>query len=232
MTEPLPSESTCWDLVRDAACGDNGAKEGFAERYEPAIRRYLGYRWRGRSLQTAVDDAVQEVFLEFFRQHGALSRVEPDRDGGFRPFLYGVVQNVARRTEAREARSRREVTPSAVWPDGPESDEPTLSAIFDRAWLDTVLRQSVRLLERRSEQQPDARRRVEILRHRFGHEKPYKAIAAEVGIPEAEIYREATRARDEFKRALFDVIARDYGGSPGAIERECRELLERIGSPD
>jgi RNA polymerase sigma factor (sigma-70 family) len=226
-----PTHSTCWELVHDAAHGREAARSEFAIRYEAPVRRYLGYRWRSGRLRESVDDAVQEVFLEFFRRDGALSRVEPDRSGGFRAFLYGVVQNVARRVEDREFRRQREISPSVVWKEGPAADDPTLSLVFDRAWLDTVLGQAVQYLEERAQEDAAARKRVEILKLRFGDGRPYKEIAGELGIPVSAIYREAEQAREEFKRSLFDVVARDSGGSPASIERECREILERIGAP-
>lgn len=225
----LPSESTCWEIVRDAADGNETARNHFARRYEPIVRRYLGHRWRGQQYAAAIDDAVQEAFVELFRQQGALERVDPAREGGFRPFFYGVIRNVALRFETRVAKRGKDVTPSVVWPEGPASDDPSLSAVFERAWLDAMLVQAVRELESRAQGDTVALQRVEILRLRFGDDRPYTEISRTLGIREPEVYREATRAREEFKAALLDVIARDNGGTPKAIERECREVLERLG---
>lgn len=227
MNDPSP-HSTCWDLVHDAAKGVATARAEFAARYEGPVRRYFGHRWRGHPLAVAVDDAVQEVFLEFFREDGALARVDSDRSGGFRAYLYGVTQNVARRVEARESNRRREVSPSVVWPEGPEADDPTLSIVFDRAWLDAVLGQAVRLLGERAADDVVAQRGVEILRLRFGQDRRYNDIARELGIDASIVYREATKARTEFQRALVDVVTRDSRGTPAAVARECREILERI----
>src|SRR6185437_2518113 len=43
-------------------------------------------------------------FVECFKQGGMLAHVERDRSGGFRAFLFGVVRNVARRSETRRGR--------------------------------------------------------------------------------------------------------------------------------
>jgi len=94
------SESTCWTVIQAAAAGNAEERGRFARHYERAIRAYLGARWRGSRLLPQVDDAVQEVFVECFKCGGVLDRADQKRSGGFRPFLYGVVRNVARRLEA------------------------------------------------------------------------------------------------------------------------------------
>ena len=42
-----------------------------------------------------LEDVVQEVFVTCFKEDGPLSRADPERPGGFRAYLYGVVRNVA-----------------------------------------------------------------------------------------------------------------------------------------
>ena len=61
----------------------------------------LAARWRSSSQSSELDDAVQEVFVECFRAGGVLKRVDASRPGGLRPFLFGVVRNVALRFETR-----------------------------------------------------------------------------------------------------------------------------------
>src|SRR4051794_37515406 len=105
---------TCWTVIRGAARGDARDRDDFARRYEPVVRAYLTARWRSSGRLGWLDDAVQEVFVECFRRGGALDRVEPDRPGGFRAFLYGVVRIVALRAESAKAWGRgkdREQTP-------------------------------------------------------------------------------------------------------------------------
>ena len=36
------SESTCWSLIHGAAAGDADDRAGFARRYAPVVRAYLG----------------------------------------------------------------------------------------------------------------------------------------------------------------------------------------------
>src|SRR5579884_636523 len=121
------SESTCWTIIRAAAAGSAGDREELARRYLSVVRAYLATRWRGSALQADLDDAVQEVFVEFFRQGGALQAAGAGRVPGFRPFLYGIVRNVARRFESRPARA------TGPLPDLP-ADEASLSRLFERSW--------------------------------------------------------------------------------------------------
>src|SRR5215831_5732627 len=97
-------ESTCWTVIRAAAAGSPADREELARRYLAVVRAYLAARWRGLNLRAELDDAVQEVFVECFRQGGALEAAGAGRVSSFRAFLYGVVRNVARRFESRPVR--------------------------------------------------------------------------------------------------------------------------------
>lgn len=221
------NESTCWTLIRGAAGGDASARETVARRYEPVIRRYLRARWGNGPLQHELDDAVQEVFVEFFRESGALSNVQPDRPGGFRAFLHGVVRNVALRIEARRARARESPPADADALNQVPHDETALSAVFDRAWAQSIMREAA---ARQAElaDTDDARRRVELLRLRFGENLPIREIAARWRSDAAQVHREHAKARAEFRRALLDVLA-SYDPAPGArLEQECRNLLAML----
>src|SRR5713101_8976349 len=111
------SESTCWTMIRGAAAGDPRQRACFATRYIPTVRAYLAARWRCTPHHREIDDAIQEVFLECYRKGGVLERVEPDCGGGFRPFLFGVVRNVALRFEGREGRMTMRHPPGSPNPD-------------------------------------------------------------------------------------------------------------------
>ena len=66
------SESTCWTMIRAAAAGSATDREELARRYLGVVRAYLAARWRGTVLRDDRDDATQAVFVECFRQGGAL----------------------------------------------------------------------------------------------------------------------------------------------------------------
>jgi DNA-directed RNA polymerase specialized sigma24 family protein len=99
-------ESTCWTLIRGAAAGNPADRAGFADRYAGVIRSYLAARWRESPHARYTDDVVQDVFLACFAPDGVLARADPGRPGGFRPYLYGVVRNLARRVEAGQGYGR------------------------------------------------------------------------------------------------------------------------------
>src|SRR5262249_23588603 len=118
------SESTCWTVVRAAAAGSPADRDEVGRRYLGVVRAYLGARWRDSALRPELDDAVQEVFVECFRQGGALETAGAGRVPGFRAFLYGVVRNVARRFESRPRR------PAGPLPEI-AANEASLSQLFD-----------------------------------------------------------------------------------------------------
>lgn len=222
-------DTTCWFLVRDAASGQETARNEFASYYGPVVRAYLGRRWRSTGYLQYLDDAVQELFVEFFRDGGVLAKVDGERPGGFRALLYGVSRNIALRFETRYAR-RRHQTESRVELDGVERDEATLSRVFDRLWLRSLLRQAAAHQEARAQTfGPDAERRVELLQMLFRKEMSFREIADLWQVEVKSLYREAARAREEFKDALYEVVSFHNPGDPGEIERECKQLLALVG---
>jgi len=218
------SDATCWTVIQKAAAGDCDARESFARRYEPAVRAYLIARWRGLPFGDDVDDAVQEVFLDCFRTGGALARVDPERPGGFRAFLYGVVRNVALRSEANRGRNHPQASPSEL--DAVEGREENLSDAFDRAWALSVMREAGSRQEERARDASDgARRRVELLRLRFEEEMPIREIARLWRADPADLHHEYATAREEFRAALLEVVAFHHPQAQEDVEREAAQLL-------
>jgi RNA polymerase sigma-70 factor (ECF subfamily) len=217
-------------VIAAAAGGSAEGRDEFARRYDRVIRAYLGARWRASPLHAEIDDALQEVFVECFKQGGVLARVERERVGGFRPFLYGAVRNVALRFETKRARAREHQVPQGVDLDCLPSDDEGLSRAFDRAWARSLLREAARLQEQRAKELgEDARRRVELLRLRFQEGLPIRDIAGRWQVEPARLHHEYARARQEFKAALMAVVEFHHPGSPQQIEEECGHLLTLVG---
>lgn len=217
------ADSTSWGMLGAAAAGSREARAGFAERYEPLVRAYLAARWKGLPLVADLEDAGQEVFVECLRDGGALERVQADRPGGFRAFLYGVIRNVARRFEQdrRRVLDLADLDPTAL-----AAREETVSRVFDRAWAQSVMRQAAeRQAELAAGAGPDARRRLDLLRLRFQEGRPIREIARLWGDDPVVLHREYAKARAEFRAALMDVLATLHPGPHAAIERECEGLL-------
>jgi RNA polymerase sigma-70 factor (ECF subfamily) len=229
-------ESTCWTVIEAAAAGSPGDRNAFARRYAPVVQTYLSSRWRTTPYLSELEDAVQEVFVECFKQGGVLDRAERDRPGGFRAFLYGVVRNVALRVEAGRTRGREQQLPSSLDLDQVQASEADLSRLFDRAWARVLLREAAQRQQERAQSAAllkdpvqAAVRRVELLRLRFHEGLPIRDIAQRWGVEPAHLHHEYARARQEFRAALREVVAFHHPGPPAAVEEECANLLALLG---
>ncbi len=224
------SDSTCWTLIRGAAAGHEEDREDFARRYVTVVRAYLGHRWRASRLIDELDDVVQEVFVECFRQDGVLDRIRENQPGSFRAFLYGVTRNVALRCEKRIGRLRNHQPTTGLDSDLVVTDELTLSRVFDRAWARTLLRQAGNLQEERArEGGTRARRRVELLRLKSQESLPIREIARRWKADAAQVHKDYARARKEFKAALEEVLSFHHPGcSATDIEEKCTEVLNLL----
>ena len=221
-------DSTCWTLVRGAAAGSPEDKEEFAVRYAPVLRAYLAARWRVSREHEAVADATQEVFLQCFKEGSALERVDPDRPGGFRAFLYGVARNVARDLESRGARSAEGQASSHVFADV-ESSEATLSQVFDRAWARMLMREARRLLSERLGRDEDGVLRLHAMELRYHEGLKSGEIAERMGLEPDAVYQMLHRVRKEFRAALMEVVS--YGhptDTKEELEQRCLELLSTL----
>jgi len=224
------ADSTCWTIIQAAAAGSQDDRANFALRYGPVVRTYLAHRWRTSSCQDDIEDTVQEVFVECFKQNGVLDRAEPGRPGGFRALLYGVVQNIALRQEMRMARQREQQPPSGMNLEEIQGDEESLSRAFDQAWAIALVREAAEVHERRARDAGAAAlRRVELLRLRFQENLPIRDIAHRWQTDPAGLHHEYARARKEFKEALREVVAFHHPGSPVVLEQECAKLLALFG---
>src|SRR5262245_32922876 len=215
-------ESTCWTVIRAAAAGDSAGREELARRYLGVVRAYLDARWHGSLLRQDRDDAAQEVFIECFREEGALEAAGAGRVPSFRAFLYGVVRNVARRFESRRVRA---VGPL---PEIPAKEE-DLSRLFERSWAQAIMTEAAQLQRRQAGGRgPEAVRRIELLRLRFEENLPIRTIAERWGVPAAGLHHAYVVARQEFRAALLEVVAFHYPGSPADVEQEAARLLKAL----
>ena len=126
-----------------AAAGSESDREAFVGLYLPVVRAYLAARWRGGAYLTDIDDAVQDTFVDCFREGGALGRADPAKRGRFRTFLYAVVRNIALRHEKKRARERARVVPGDPAEKEIAANDDRLSLVFDRAWARALLQSAV-----------------------------------------------------------------------------------------
>jgi RNA polymerase sigma-70 factor (ECF subfamily) len=226
-----PGTTTCWTMIRGAAEGDAAHRQAFAQRYAGPIEAYLRARWRASPLQQDVDDAVKEVFVESFRDGGMLSRASENKvgDGGFRGYLYGLARNIALRFEQRRGRRREGQPPEGLLTHGLIEDETRLSAVFDRAWAATIMRDAAqRHADWARAAGDEAQRRLELLRVRFAEGLPIRDIAARWNVPAEDLHRQYARARQEFRNALREAVTFHLPGSPERVEAECERLLTAL----
>jgi RNA polymerase sigma factor (sigma-70 family) len=217
-------DSTCWTIIRSAASGNSDDRNHFVHRYESVIRSYLVDRWRTSPCITDLDDAVQEVFVECFRNNGVLERADKERPGGFRAFLFGVIRNVARRVEAGKKRNRI-ASPGEefAWEEVPGQDT---DQAFDRSWTMAMLWEAAQV-QARAAQQNDERavKRVELLHLRFYKGLPIREIARLWQADPVFLHHEYARAREEFKEALQEVIAFHEPGSKQAVDQAIAVMM-------
>src|SRR5262245_17217344 len=218
----LASESTCWTVIRAAAAGSPSDREELARRYLGVVRAYLAARWRGSALCDDLDDATQEVFVECFRQGGAVEAAGAGRVPDFRAFLYGVIRNVARRFESRPVRPAGPLPEIAL-------DDASQSRFFDRTWAQAIMAEAARLQRQRAaEGGPEAVQRIELLRLRFEENLPIRAIAERWGTEAARLHHSYALARKEFRAALLAVLAFHQPGNPAELEQEAASLLKAL----
>ena len=177
-----------------------------------------------------LDDAVQEVFVECFRDEGVLERWDSDRPGGFRAFLFGVVRNVALRFERKRATKARVLDVEVEALDAVPADDPSLSQVFDRAFARKIVAEAAqRQAQRAVTGGEDAVRRVELLRLRIAEDQPIREIATAWSEDAAHLHHQYALARDEFRRALASVLEEYFPGQPELAVREGRFLLSLLG---
>ena len=209
------NDSTAWTVIRGAAAGEPEQRSLFVRSYSPVIRAYLRARWRGSALIQDVDDAVQEVFLDCFKQDGVLDTADAARE--FRPYLYAVVRNVARHAETRRQRNKEHAPPSEF---DPAADE-ELSTVFDRAWALAVVQAALQRVEDASH--------VELLRLRFHEDLPIREIAKRWNEEPDKVHRAYAKARRAYETALLDVVLFHQPGNREKALEEARRLLALLG---
>jgi DNA-directed RNA polymerase specialized sigma24 family protein len=217
------TDSTCWTVIRAAAAGSEPDREELARRYIGVVRAYLVARWRGTGCAADVEDAVQEVLIECFRQGGVVDAAATGRVNSFRGFLFGVVRNVAKRFESRPACLQLPLSEI-------ESDEQCQSQLFERTWARNIMQEAAqRQKQWATGQGAEALQRVELLRLRFEQNQPIRVVAAQWGVPASHLHHAYALARREFKAALLEVVAFHYPGTPAEVEQEASSLLRALG---
>ena len=222
----MAGETTSWTLILNAAAENSEDRDGFCRRYAPVIHAYLAARWRLPNDHAAVADAAQDVFVQCFKDGGVLDKVDPNRLGGFRAYLFGVVKNVALMAERSLARRRERGEDSVLSLDQIECDEATLSQAYDRSWALLVTREAGQLMIRRVAERKDGAVHARVLELKYDEGLPPREIVARLGLDVELVYRIVRLSRREFRAALVEVMGGYHPGeSEEELERRCIDLL-------
>jgi len=211
-------------------CNNAEERKAFVAHYLSTIASYLAKRWRGSRLFAHVEDACHDVFVECFRENGALSRFDSTRPDGFKPFLYGIVRNIARRVEQQVARNMPTGNHESTTLVAVASDDKCVSWQMDRRWALDVIRKALAMQEERARDSDGAAsRRVELLRLRFHNNLPIRKIAELWHEDARHVHNEYARARTDYQNALRDVVGEQFTNlTRREIETKCRALVELL----
>jgi RNA polymerase sigma factor (sigma-70 family) len=215
-----PNSQTSWTNIRGAADGDAESRNRFAATYEPVVSGYLNSRWAtNKQLSGMIEDAVQDVFIECFRPAGVLDKIDSTTITSFRAYLFGVIQNIARRHESKASEKGLNFDL--------EANETSASAAYDRQYAAALMREASFIQAAVARQKGElAVRRVELLHLRFGESLPIREIARRWQVDAAWLHHQYATAREEFHEALRSLIKRHNPTLTAAeIDNRCEELL-------
>jgi RNA polymerase sigma factor (sigma-70 family) len=225
--------TTSFSLLRGIAELEDTARAAALERLVACYWKpvYCLIRAAWRKGNEDAKDLTQDFFTSVVLEGGLAGKFAPER-GRFRNFLKASVLNFLRDAEKAARREKRggdaRVAPIAdfdvaeIVPD-PAALTPEQS--FDAAWKNVVLsraadRVAERLLAAGKETVWEVFRRYDL-----ASERPsYEAVARALGISVDAVKNHLTRAREEFRRAVRDVVAETVDDERDLAE-ELRELF-------
>lgn len=231
--------STCWTLIRKAGTLNPESLERLIYLYwKPA---YFYLRAAGRKGVEDAKDLTQDFFARLV-QRKDWERLDPAR-GSFRGFLKRALKNflidASRREQARQPSSRF-VFKFEDCRDDPVTDPENA---FDREWIRTVLRDSIRELRDRLKKEGSANL-FEVFRlyclpegsddpgesSRFigGLDSPgvtYADVARKLGLRESDVRKRLARCRSLLREIVLERV-REYAGDDQEIREEYEAILK------
>ncbi len=214
-------------LILSAAQGDPESRVLMVSEFEPILSRFFRARWQHTpGLRQDVQEAVQELFVELFRDQGPLQNFDPQRPEGFIPFLLGVARNVGRRIETQRSRRCRFVRPDS-W-DRVPGRELECAAELDYRLVYELIQQAWDLhWERAHASGDEAVRRAHILHLRIQHDISIREIAVLWDTDATHLHRQYARARREFRRVVLDLAREQMPTQLDALGQNLLTLLNR-----
>ncbi|MFM2091358.1 MAG: hypothetical protein RLZZ127_1847 [Planctomycetota bacterium] len=193
--------------------------------YADAVATYLRLKF-SHEAPDRVEDAVQEVLLHLLARPEVVAKAAPGPGSRFRHYVMHLAWHTAM-NHLRHAR-RRDAAPLPEQAAAADA-APAADAAMDRAWAQSVLRQSldeVRRWDADGILEPGS---AAILEGSLVEGRPLRAIAAEQGVSAATCCRRLAAARQRLQAAIAArlVAAGELapGDDPAAA---CAVLLDRL----
>jgi RNA polymerase sigma factor (sigma-70 family) len=212
---PATSMALLKSARRAASPQQKEALERLVHLYWKPVYCCIRYGWKKSNEDSK--DLTQAFFVRLLDEE-TLEQFAPER-GSFRAFLKAVLANFLRKEERSAATQKRggdavvvgldisDVEAAGLVPDagGLAPEE-----VFGLAWKRSVLQQAVERLER-TLQDNDRRILMEVFRkYDLEPERPdlsYRQLADQLGLTESAVRRYLWKARQEFRKAVSEVIA-------------------------
>lgn len=227
--------TTRWTLVRDAqsasAAERSAALEALCSAYWPPIYAFL--RRRGHDAEDAAD--LTQAFFRHLIEKRGLASVDPAL-GKFRAFLLASVKHFVSNAREHDVAQKRgggwarvDFDPPALERRyaGVRSADLDPEQAFDRQWAATVLERAVTTLGAQHDAAGRGREFALLsgyLTSDAGEERPYRAVAADLGTSETAVRAAVHRLRQALGKALREVVAETVGDA-AAADAELRHLL-------
>jgi RNA polymerase sigma-70 factor (ECF subfamily) len=211
-----------------------GRPDGDARR--AAMERLLGRYWnpvyavfrRGwRQSPEDAQDLTQDFLASVVEDPEMVERFEPER-GRFRAYLKTCINNFMRDVLKSRGRMKRGGDARTVPLDTglavADRHAPAPDEIFDDAWRSEILARALDRLERRLT--ATGRRTVFDVFHRYELDPAasYGKVGEELGLTAFTVKNHLTRAREEFRRAVTDVVG-EYAPQGEALRSELDALF-------
>lgn len=206
-----------WTLIDQAKRRDSEALERIARKYRPPIVQFA----LNRGLQEAdAEDAAQEVFARVFQPH-VLHAADASK-GRFRSLLLAITKHVI--TELRRGAAKSGV--SLDQPRYNTTSEGALGALvateqqdqeFDRLWALNLIRLSMELLKKESEEKGTPYYEAFVLAVR--DQLSYAEIGSRLGKTEKEVGNYVFRAKGKL-REYFARCIEEYSSSEDEFRHE------------
>ena len=207
--------TTCWTVLKSVARGSDKAKKDFSRRYAPAVRAYLETRWLADPLRNKVEQGLRLAFEECYGRTEDLPQELSTHDAEFRRFLFEMTTIVAHRIEAEK--------------ESPfDGNEEVLKANFDRAFVRLLLLQAAVRHAANVKGDPEALRRLELLRLRYYGGMELDSIANVWHVERDKLDEDYEQARREFETALMEVVTYHHPRPKEQIWEECEGFLALV----